>query len=160
LPATIRVPSKHGARTLFRGAPFQAVAIPPAFVPAVAVFLEICMSIRCIRSLAGYPFALACAQPILQHAALPSQPLTLVCPFGKVRFELPHYKGALRRLINLFRNGQATRRQLFLCSFLNIFNLVGFGIIGDGETCASPESLPHASVDFELSELQENIPPQ
>jgi hypothetical protein len=35
-----------------------------------------------------------------------------------------------------------------------------FGIIGGGETCPSPESLPHASVDFELSELQENIPPQ
>jgi len=40
LPATIGVPSKRGARTLFRGAPFQAVAIPPAFVPAVAVFRE------------------------------------------------------------------------------------------------------------------------
>jgi hypothetical protein len=43
---------------------------------------------------------------------------------------------------------------------LNILNLFGFGIMGDSETCPSPESLPHASVDFELSELQENIPPQ
>jgi hypothetical protein len=46
------------------------------------------------------------------------------------------------------------------CSILNIFYLLSFGIIDGGETCASPESLPHASVDFELSELQENIPPQ
>jgi hypothetical protein len=69
-------------------------------------------------------------------------------------------RGALRRLINLSRSEQATKCQLFLCSFLNIFYLLSFGIIDGGETCASPESLPHASVDFELSELQENIPPQ
>jgi hypothetical protein len=91
---------------------------------------------------------------------LPSQPLTLRLPFWKVRFELPHHKGALRRLINLIRNGQATKRQLFLCSFLNIFNLLSFGIIGDSEPCPSARKLPNASVDFELPELQENIPPQ
>jgi hypothetical protein len=107
MSATIRVPSKRGARTLFRGAPFQAVAIPPASVLAVALFLEICMCIRCIRTLASYLLALACAQPILQHAALPSQPLTLRLPLGKVCFDLPHYKGALRRLINLSRSGHA-----------------------------------------------------
>ena len=57
-----------------------------------------------------YLFALACAQPTSQNAALPSQPLSLLCPFGEVCFEFPHYKGALRRLINLSRNGQATKR--------------------------------------------------
>jgi hypothetical protein len=61
-------------------------------------------------------------------------------PFGEICFDLPHYKAPLRRLINLFPSGQATKRQLFLCTFLNIFNLLSFGIIGDGETCPSPES--------------------
>jgi hypothetical protein len=60
LSPTIRVLSKRGERTLFRCAPFQDVAIPPASAQAVAVFLEICMSIRCIRTLEGYLLALAC----------------------------------------------------------------------------------------------------
>jgi hypothetical protein len=64
LSATIPVLSKRGARTLFRDAPFQAVVIRPASVPAVAVFLEICMCIRCIRTLGGYLSALACVEPM------------------------------------------------------------------------------------------------
>jgi hypothetical protein len=137
---TIRVPSKRGERTLFRCAPFQDVATPPASAPAVAVFLEICMSIRCIHILGGHLLALACAQPTSQYAAFPSQLLTLQLAFGKICFESPHHQRLLRRLINLCPNGQAPKCQLFRCSFLNIFNLLSFGIIGDGETCPSPES--------------------
>lgn len=121
LSATIPVLSKRGARTLFPGAPFQAVSIPPASVPAVGVFLEICTSIRCIRMLGNYLLALACAEPTSQHVALPSQPLTFQLAFGKIYFELPHHQRLLRRLINLCSNGQATKHQLILCSFLNIF---------------------------------------
>ena len=98
------------------------------------------MSIRCIRTLGGYLLALACAAPTSQHAALPSQPLTLPLPFGKISFESPHHQRLLRRLRILSHSGQATKRQLFLCSFLNMFNLLSFGIIGDSETRPSPES--------------------
>ena len=84
-----------------------------ASVPAVAVFLEICMSMRCTRTLGGYLLALACARPTRQHAALPSQPLTLQLALGKICFESPHHQRLLRRLMNLSRSGQATKRQLF-----------------------------------------------
>jgi len=98
------------------------------------------MSIRCIRTLGGYLLALACAEPTSQHAALPSQPLTLRLPFGKISFESPHHQRPLRQLVILSHSAQVTKRQLFLCSFLNIFNLLSFGIIDDGETRPSPES--------------------
>ena len=104
------------------------------------MFLEICTSIRCIRTLGGYLLALAFAEPTSQHAALPSQPLTLRLPFGKISFESPRYQRPLRRLLILSHSGQATERQLLLCSFLNIFQLQSFGIIGDSDTCPSPES--------------------
>lgn len=107
------------------------------------MFPEICTSICCIRTLGNYLFALVCAEPTSQHAALPSQPLTLRLPFGKISFEScesPHLQRPLRRLLILSHSGQATKRQLFLYSFLNIFNLLSFGIISDGETWPSPES--------------------
>jgi hypothetical protein len=104
------------------------------------VFLEICTSIRCIRTLGNYLLALACAEPTSQHAALPSQPLTLRLPFGKISFESPRYQRPLRRPLILSHSGQPTKRQLFLCTFLNIFNRLSFGIIGDGATCPSSES--------------------
>ena len=77
------------------------------------MFLEICMSIRCIRTLEGYLLALACAQPTSQHAALPSQTLTLQLTLGKVSFESPHHEGLLKRLINLCPNGQAPKMPAF-----------------------------------------------
>lgn len=98
------------------------------------------MCIRCIRTLGGYLFALACAWPTSQHAALPSQPLTLRLPFGKISFESPHDQRPHKRLLILSHSEQATKRQLFLCSILNIFNRLSFGNIGDSETCPSPES--------------------
>jgi len=97
------------------------------------VFLEICTSMRCIRTLGNYLLALACAEPTSQHAALPSQPLTLRLPFGMISFESPHHQRPLRRILILSHSGQATKGQFFPCSFLNIFNLFSFGIIGDGE---------------------------
>ena len=104
------------------------------------MFLEICTSIRCICTLGNYLLALASAEPTSQHAALPSQPLTLRLPFGKISFESPHHQRPLRRLLILSHSGQATKGQFFLCSFLNLFNLLSRGIIDDGETRPSSES--------------------
>jgi hypothetical protein len=104
------------------------------------VFPEICTSIRCIRTLGNYLLALACAEPTSQRAALPTQPVTLQLPFGKISFESPHDQRPLRWLVILSDSGQATKGQFFLCSFLNIFNLSSFGIIDDGETRPSSES--------------------
>jgi len=38
--------------------------------------------------------------------------------------------------------------------------MLSFGNIGDSEALPLARELPNASMDFELSELQENIPPQ
>src|ERR1700722_9475793 len=79
-------------------------------------------------------------------------PTSSVCPTVRFRLEQNYFSRALkerfehpdrndrqqrplRRLINLSRSEQATKRQPFPCSFLNIFNLLSFGNIADSEPC-------------------------
>jgi hypothetical protein len=87
--------------------------------------LSICASLRS-ADLAKRGFAISAFKSVIS--------------FWRDLFDSRHYKGALRRLIKLSRSGHAIKRQLFLCSFLNILNILSFGNIGDSETSLSPES--------------------
>jgi hypothetical protein len=93
------------------------------------LFPEICTSIRCIRTLGNYLPALACAQPTWQHAALPSQPLTLQLAFGQISLDLPRIQNLLRRPKKLSRSEQAENRSAFTVFKSEHFHCASFGMV-------------------------------